>query len=67
MTNGMGDSLNESRDTAFMDIDRMTNEGLAGGYVSDQNGLIEETTVDSMDGLETTNEQARQQEFTQNQ
>lgn len=44
------DSLNESRDDAFMDIDRMVNEGLGGGIVSDQNGLIEETTTDTMSG-----------------
>ncbi|MGD8190601.1 hypothetical protein ACQCN2_11525 [Brevibacillus ginsengisoli] len=47
---GQNDSLNESRDDAFMDIDRMVNEGLGGGTVSNQNGLIEETTTDTMSG-----------------
>lgn len=47
---GQTDSSNESRDDAFMDIDRMVNEGLGGGNVSDQNGLIEETTTDTMSG-----------------
>lgn len=42
------DSLHEGRDENFMDIDRMTNEGLGGGNVTQDNGLIEETTVDTM-------------------
>ncbi|MGE5704791.1 MAG: hypothetical protein ACM32O_19855 [Clostridia bacterium] len=42
------DSLYEGRDTCFMDIDRMVNEGLGGGIVSDQNGLIEESTTETM-------------------
>lgn len=53
MTNpreGLSDSLVESRDDAFMDIDRMVNEGLGGGQVLEQNGLIEETTTDTMSG-----------------
>ncbi len=57
-----GDSLHEGRDSSFMDIDRMVNEGLGGGNVSDQNGLIEETTTDSMDGEYTTNEAVRGEE-----
>jgi len=40
----------EGRDQFEMDIDRMVNEGLGGGNVSPQNGLIEETTVDTMTG-----------------
>ncbi|GIQ67376.1 hypothetical protein DUZ99_02395 [Xylanibacillus composti] len=44
-----GDSLYESRDDALMDEDRMVNEGLGGGTVSAQNGLIGETTTDTMD------------------
>ncbi|MDN4095047.1 hypothetical protein QYF48_19845 [Brevibacillus agri] len=44
------DSCNEGRDAYDMDIDRMINEGLGGGIVSDQNGLIEETSVDTMTG-----------------
>lgn len=42
------DSLHEGRDSCFMDIDRMVNEGLGGGTVCEQNGLIEETTTDTM-------------------
>jgi len=44
------DSLYEGRDKMFMDIDRMTNEGLGGGYITSKNvnGLIEESTVDTM-------------------
>ncbi|MDF2683893.1 MAG: hypothetical protein K0R47_5083 [Brevibacillus sp.] len=44
------DNYTEGRDAYDMDIDRMVNEGLGGGQVSDQNGLIEETTVDTMTG-----------------
>lgn len=43
------DLLYEGRDDAFMDVDRMVNEGLGGGTVSTENGLIEETTTDTMD------------------
>ncbi|WP_166246333.1 hypothetical protein [Paenibacillus turpanensis] len=43
----------EGREENFMDIDRMVNEGLGGGYVSDQNGLIEETTTTTMDDKES--------------
>lgn len=45
------DSLYESREDMFMDIDRMVNEGLGGGQVSPQNGLIDETTTDTMDNV----------------
>lgn len=38
----------EGRDKAFMDVDRMVNEGLGGGMVTEHNGLIEETTTDTM-------------------
>ncbi len=44
------DSQHESREDAFIDIDRMVNEGLGGGIVSNQNGLIEETSTDTMSG-----------------
>ncbi|MBD2867974.1 hypothetical protein [Paenibacillus arenilitoris] len=40
---------NEGRDDYFMDIDRMVNEGLGGGNVTMQNGLIDESTTDTMD------------------
>lgn len=43
------DLLYEGREDAFMDVDRMVNEGLGGGTVSTDNGLIEETTTDTMD------------------
>jgi hypothetical protein len=43
------DSLWEGRDEMFMDIDRMVNVGLGGGWVSNQTGIIEDTTTDSMD------------------
>jgi len=42
------DSLYQGRDEEFMDIDRMINEGLGGGQVTLQNGLIEESTTDTM-------------------
>ncbi|MCZ8524020.1 MULTISPECIES: hypothetical protein [Paenibacillus] len=47
------DASHEGRDSYFMDIDRMINEGLGGGTVSYQNGLIEETTTDTMDHPES--------------
>ncbi|GAB7054300.1 MULTISPECIES: hypothetical protein [Paenibacillus] len=47
--NNTADTSNEGRDTSFMDIDRMINEGLGGGTVSIHNGLIEESTTDTMD------------------
>jgi hypothetical protein len=53
------DSLYEGRDTHDMDVDRMVNEGLGGGNVSAQNGLIEETTTDTMDESNTVSD-ARQ-------
>lgn len=40
---------NEGREEQFMDIDRMVNEGLGGGRVTEDNGLIEETTTDTTD------------------
>lgn len=57
------DSLYEGREDKFVDIDRMVNEGLGGGVVSDQNGLIEETSTDSMDGTYTTDERLRDEEL----
>ncbi|MCU6709208.1 hypothetical protein M6D81_10835 [Paenibacillus sp. J5C_2022] len=39
----------EGRDDYFMDVDRMINEGLGGGNVTMHNGLIEETTTDTME------------------
>ena len=47
------DGDHEGRAEAEMDIDRMVNEGLGGGYVSPvKNGKIGETTTDTMDDLE---------------
>ncbi|RAP28468.1 hypothetical protein C2W64_04903 [Brevibacillus laterosporus] len=60
---GLPDCCLEGRDKNFMDIDRMVNEGLGGGIVADHNGLIEETTVDSMDGEYTTDEEIRGKEM----
>lgn len=34
----------EGKEQYELDIDRMVNEGLGGGYVTEHNGLIEETT-----------------------
>lgn len=48
------DSMYEGKDEAFMDIDRMTNEGLGGGMVTMDNGLIEASTTDTMHESEST-------------
>ncbi|MFC3801763.1 hypothetical protein [Cohnella sp. GCM10012308] len=42
------DHIHEGRLNYDMDIDRMVNEGLGGGQVTFDNGLIEETTTDTM-------------------
>ncbi|QQE74044.1 hypothetical protein KDJ56_19630 [Brevibacillus composti] len=47
------DTYTEGRDNFDMDIDRMVNEGLGGGQVTDQNGLIEETSTETMTGAST--------------
>lgn len=52
-TGVQSDSLHQGRDEYFMDIDRMTNEGLGGGNVTVHNGLIEESTTDTMDHPES--------------
>lgn len=39
----------DNHDDKFLDIDRMVNEGLGGGHVTCDNGLIEESTTDTMD------------------
>ncbi|MBP1153844.1 MULTISPECIES: hypothetical protein [unclassified Paenibacillus] len=51
--NYTSDTTHEGRDSSFMDIDRMINEGLGGGTVSAHNGLIEESTTDTMDHPES--------------
>ncbi|WP_139995984.1 MULTISPECIES: hypothetical protein [Paenibacillus] len=43
------DPKHEGREDYFMDIDRMVNEGLGGGNVTLQNGLIDESTTDTME------------------
>jgi len=45
---GSMDGRHEGREDSEMDIDRMVNEGLGGGQVTLQNGLIDDTTTDSM-------------------
>ncbi|MBM7565127.1 hypothetical protein [Paenibacillus sacheonensis] len=47
-TGSNNDKRHEGRDDYFMDIDRMVNEGLGGGTVTLNNGLIEESTTDTM-------------------
>ncbi|QHT63028.1 hypothetical protein GXP70_25730 [Paenibacillus lycopersici] len=47
-TGSNNDKKHEGRDDYFMDIDRMINEGLGGGTVTLNNGLIEESTTDTM-------------------
>ncbi|MFC4776127.1 hypothetical protein ACFO9Q_05020 [Paenibacillus sp. GCM10023252] len=42
-------SDHEGREDYDMDIDRMVNEGLGGGTVTLHNGLIEESTTDTME------------------
>ncbi|MFE6794662.1 hypothetical protein [Paenibacillus chitinolyticus] len=53
------DGTQQGRDDYYMDIDRMINEGLGGGQVTVHNGLIEESTTDTMGYPEsvTNNEQ----------
>lgn len=38
----------DSREKYFVDIDRMVNEGLGGGQVTTDNGLIEDTTTHTL-------------------
>ncbi|AJY73937.1 hypothetical protein [Paenibacillus beijingensis] len=44
----LDDMKNEGREQYELDIDRMVNEGLGGGQVTYDNGLIEETTTDTI-------------------
>jgi hypothetical protein len=44
----LSDSTHENKEDHFMDVDRMINEGLGGGNVTPHNGLIDETTTDTM-------------------
>ena len=43
------DVVFEGRDEYDMDVDRMINEGLGGGQVTNENGLITETATDAME------------------
>lgn len=52
------DSLFEGKDSKFMDVDRMVNDGLGGGNVTRDGGLIEETTTDTMDDAEDSPDNA---------
>ncbi len=45
----VGGRQKDGRENRFLDIDRMVNEGLGGGNVTMDNGLIEETTTNTMD------------------
>jgi hypothetical protein len=47
----------EGRDENFIDIDRMVNEGLGGGYVTENNGLIDASTTDTMNDTESVQEE----------
>lgn len=47
------DCDHQGRSEYFMDIDRMINEGLGGGQVTVQNGLVGDSTTDTMDEQES--------------
>jgi hypothetical protein len=51
------DHNDQGRDNKFIDIDRMVNEGLGGGYVTENNGLIDDSTTDTMDDAESVLEE----------
>ncbi|WP_019638894.1 hypothetical protein [Paenibacillus fonticola] len=55
-----GGNQKDGRENRFLDIDRMVNEGLGGGNVTMDNGLIEETTTDTMELPESVLGAARQ-------
>ncbi len=38
----------EGKEDHFMDVDRMVNEGLGGGNVTEDNGYIGDSTTDTM-------------------
>ncbi|SMF72882.1 hypothetical protein SAMN05661091_0913 [Paenibacillus uliginis N3/975] len=43
-----------TRESTMLDIDRMVNEGLGGGYVTEDNGMIGFTTTDTMKTVDET-------------
>ncbi|MEW9702102.1 hypothetical protein [Paenibacillus sp. SI8] len=47
--NAAQDRNDQGQEDYFMDIDRMINEGLGGGNVTIQGGLIDASTTDTMD------------------
>ncbi|MEI7026479.1 hypothetical protein [Paenibacillus sp. y28] len=47
------DADHQGREDAFMDIDRMINEGLGGGQVTVHNGYIGDSTTDTMGDPDT--------------
>ena len=48
--NGQYDeAIHEGKEAYDMDIDRMINEGLGGGQVTLNNGLISDSTTDTME------------------
>lgn len=50
-----GEDRGLSRESTMFDVDRMINEGLGGGYVTeDDNGEIGETTTDTMNTVDET-------------
>ncbi len=54
----------DSREDYFLDIDRMVNEGLGGGQVTNDNGLIEETTTHTMGFPESVLDKAEEGQST---
>jgi len=48
-TQSADDPKHEGREDYFMDIDRMINEGLGGGQITEHNGKICESTTDTME------------------
>ncbi|BBH24520.1 hypothetical protein Back11_58650 [Paenibacillus baekrokdamisoli] len=58
------DLKHEGRENYFLDIDRMVNEGLGGGQVTLHNGLVAESTTDTMEmKQEQELEQEQEQEL----
>jgi hypothetical protein len=45
----LDESIHEGKDVYDMDVDRMINEGLGGGQVTVHNGLISDSTTDTME------------------
>jgi hypothetical protein len=56
-TKAKPDHNDQGRDEHFIDIDRMVNEGLGGGNVTPNNGLIDASTTDTMDDAESVLEE----------